>query len=250
MHQSLCVIPSRYASERLPGKPLLLIKGKTLIQRVWERVVSSHLFDDVVVATDDERIYQHINDLGGKAMFTSKDCRSGTERLIEVSEKLDQYDIYVNVQGDEPLIPSKLLESILTELQTVDGSLVVTASTRLHENEIQDPNAVKVVVDSQSRALLFSRAAIPFSRKGEWDLQMHSKHIGLYGFNKEALWAIKKMPPTHLEAYEALEQLRWLYHGMSIKVIPTNYDAFGVDVADDISKVERIIDDQLQGGAH
>jgi len=250
MHQSLCVIPSRYASERLPGKPLLLIKGKTLIQRVWERVVSSHLFDEVVVATDDERIFQHVIELGGKAMMTSKDCRSGTERLIEVSEKMDHFDIYVNVQGDEPLIPSKLLESLLAELQDGQGPLVVTASTRVHVNEIQDPNAVKVVVDAQNRALLFSRAAIPFSRKGEWEIQMHAKHIGLYGFTQQALKAIKEMPATHLEAYESLEQLRWLYHGMPIKVIPTSYVAFGVDVPDDISLVERIIDDQLRGGVH
>ena len=239
--KTLCVIPARYASSRLPGKPLIEIEGRTLVQHVCDRVTQVPYFTDVVVATDDKRIFDHVKEAGYEVLMTRDDHSSGTERLIEVANRLDHYDIYVNVQGDEPLISTELLTSLSVEMQKKEGAVVYTASSPITINEIENPNVVKVVTDLSHKAMLFSRAPIPFAREGQWISDHHQKHVGVYYFSREAMEKIQKLQPHPFEKYESLEQLRWLLNGIPIYVYPSDYQSIGVDTPEDIQKVSELI---------
>ena len=234
----LCVIPARYASTRLPGKPLSNIAGKPMILRVYERAAKAAKIDEVLVATDDERIKTAVENGGGKAMMTKKDHPTGTDRLAEVAEKYADFDVVINVQGDEPLIEPALIDE-LAELFVVDENLqMATVKTAITDAEEQkNPNNVKVVTDKNGYALYFSRSLVPYPRNAGAAVY---KHIGIYAYRRDFLLAFAKMAATPLEQSESLEQLRALENGYKIKVIETKHKFVGVDTEEDLRRVNEI----------
>ena len=239
----LGVIPARYASTRFPGKPLADIHGKSMIQRVVEQCLKAQRLHKVVVATDDQRIYDHVIEFGGEVMMTREDHPSGTDRLIEVAEQFSGFSHYVNIQGDEPFIdPSQidqLVELIINDPQKGVGTLIQPITD---PERIFDPNSVKVVTDTEGYALYFSRSPIPFIRKEAdrekwWGHHAFYKHIGIYGFSTEAIQKIKTMSPASLETAESLEQLRWLTHGLRIKTAITELHSPAVDTPEDLERI-------------
>ncbi len=236
------IIPARYASTRFPGKPLALLDGKPVIQHVYERV-SGHL-DDVLVATDDERILFAVETFGGKAVMTSPSHRSGTDRCYEAFclNGVD-YDVVVNIQGDEPFISPKQLDTLcacFSDPATQIATLVKPFQPTDDFSLLANPNSPKVVFDSNMRALYFSRSVIPYLRGVEqsvW-LQRHTfyKHIGIYAYRSQALRQITALPQSGLERAESLEQLRWLQNGYVIKVGITDIETIGIDTPDDLAR--------------
>ena len=238
----LAVIPARYASSRLPGKPLVQLAGKPMIQHVWERVRRARSVSRVLVATDDERILRAVAAFGGEAVMTRADHRSGTERVTEVAAGRDA-EIFVNVQGDEPLIEPAAVDAVVQVLQEDASAQVATLAVPITATtDVMDPNVVKVVLDFDGNALYFSRAPIPWVR-GEGDAvhARHLKHIGIYVFRREALLEFPTFPQGELEKLERLEQLRWLENGYRIRVAETTYDSVCVDVAEDLPRVEKLL---------
>ncbi len=233
------VIPARYASTRFPGKPLAQINGKPMIYYVYTRCKKAKGIDEVIVATDDDRIKMAVEGFKGKAVITFKEHKSGTERIAEVVMNIDA-DIIVNVQGDEPLIEPTAIEQAIKPLEKDRSIKISTLMTRItEEGEYNDPNIVKVVIDKEGFALYFSRSLIPYPRQKE-----HSqvfKHIGLYAYRKDFLLEIAKMKQTPLEKAECLEQLRVLENGLKIKVVETDYESISVDTPDDLEIVKKII---------
>ena len=228
----LGVIPSRYASTRLEGKPLKDICGHTMIEWVYKRTKLSNL-DEVVVATDDERIYKEVEKFGGKAILTRKDHENGTSRIAEVCEKYSDYDVIVNVQGDEPLIEPDMINSIIESFKNDSTISMSTLKYKLDKMEdIENPNYVKVITDKKGYALYFSRSVIPYPRK--LDIQNYYKHVGIYGYKREFVIEYAKMEPTPLELSESLEQLRALENGYRIKVMETPYKIIGVDTQEEL----------------
>ena len=242
----IAVIPARYGSTRFPGKALVDIKGKPMIQWVYERTKRSKLIDRVIVATDDDRIFRAVTSFGGEAMMTSLHHATGTDRIAEVAKSIACH-IVVNVQGDEPLIqPAMIDEAVMPLMQ--DASIPMGTLCRRIEDreEAFDPNVVKVVFDKNGFALYFSRAPIPWDRdcwagKSSWkDLLLESplyKHIGLYVYRRSFLLDYAHLPQTALEAIEKLEQLRVLENGYRIKTVITRHESFGVDIPDDLGKI-------------
>lgn len=243
----LAIIPSRYASTRFPGKPLALLGGKTVVQRVYERV--SKVFTDVCVATDDDRIATAVRDFGGNVVMTSSSHRSGTDRCCEAADKLGlQPDVVVNVQGDEPFIETSQLESVIRcfdDEATDIATLVKPFAATDGWEALSNPNSPKVVVDNDDNAIYFSRSVIPYLRgvpQQEW-LQHHTyyKHIGLYAYRMNVLNEICTMPQGQLEVAESLEQLRWLQAGYRIKVGYTQVETVGIDTPEDLRKAENLL---------
>lgn len=235
----LGVIPSRYASTRLEGKPLKDIYGHTMIEWVYKRTKLSNL-DEVVVATDDERIYKEIERFGGKAILTSKEHENGTSRIAEVCTKYEDYDVIVNVQGDEPLIEPEMINSIINSFKEDDTISMSTLKYKIDTmEEIENPNYVKVITDKKGYALYFSRSVIPYPRK--LDIQNYYKHVGIYGYKRDFVVEYAKMEPTPLELSESLEQLRALENGYRIKVMETPYKIIGVDTQEELEKVREYI---------
>jgi 3-deoxy-manno-octulosonate cytidylyltransferase (CMP-KDO synthetase) len=240
--EAIAVIPARYASSRLPGKPLAQIAGKPLIQHVVERTGQAQSLSRVLVATDDQRIKKAVEAFGGKAMLTRTDHRTGTDRVAEVAAHVPA-EIYVDVQGDEPLIDPGTIDALVSAMRE-DGSVqIATACSAIHQaNDIMDPHITKVVLDFDGNALYFSHAPIPWVRDRDGDVIVtHWKHIGLYAFRRDALLEFPTLPPGELERAEQLEQLRWLENGFPIRVVETEYDAVSVDVPEDIKRVEEIL---------
>lgn len=236
----LGVIPSRYASTRLEGKPLKDICGHTMIEWVYKRAKLSNL-DEVVVATDDERIYKEVERFGGKAVLTSKEHENGTSRIAEVCTKYEEYDVIVNVQGDEPLIEPEMINSIIDSFKEDSTISMSTLKYKIDTmEEIENPNYVKVVTNKKGYALYFSRSVIPFPRK--LDIQNYYKHVGIYGYRRDFVIEYAKMEPTPLELSESLEQLRALENGYRIKVMETPYKIIGVDTQEELEKVREYIE--------
>jgi 3-deoxy-manno-octulosonate cytidylyltransferase (CMP-KDO synthetase) len=235
------VIPSRYASSRFPGKPLAVIKGKTLIRRVWEQARKCSMLDGVIVATDDRRIASEVNSFGGRVVMTSSKCKSGTDRLAEVARKhLKNAGIIINIQGDEPLVPPALINALAKTLLKEKRASVATAVYPLKNNDdIRNPNIAKVVFSKDGYALYFSRSTIPFNRDGI--KTEYFKHIGIYGYKREFLLRYSGWPQTKLEKTEQLEQLRILENGEKIKVIVSGLDSTGVDLPSDVKKIEKLL---------
>lgn len=240
--KTIAVIPARHASIRFPGKPLAQIAGKPMIQHVYERVARARLIGRVIVATDDDRIRQAVAAFGGEAMLTRAEHRSGTERVAEVAAHLplSEGEIYLNVQGDEPLIDPPALDALAAAM--ADDSSIQTAtlcSPIARREEIIDPNIVKVVQNFDGDALYFSRAPIPWVRDAQPEVEViHRKHIGVYAFRRSALLEFAALPPGDLERIEQLEQLRWLENGFSMRLVECEYDPISVDVPSDVAKVE------------
>ena len=238
--RTLAVIPARYASTRLPGKPLLDICGKPMIQHVCEAVGKASLVDDVLVATDNERIALAVSSFGGRAVMTSPDCASGTDRLVEIARH-EQADIYLNVQGDEPLLrPSdvdKLVEALLGHPQAA----AATPCYPISPVQALDPNLVKVVRSEAGQALYFSRAPIPFDRDGEKQIRYWG-HVGMYAYRPAALAVFAAHVPGELERAEKLEQLRLLQHGIGIQMVELPPCAPGVDTEKDLERVRALLE--------
>lgn len=237
----LVVIPARYASSRFPGKPLVDIRGKTMIQRVYEQVSRVPSVHHIIVATDDPRIKSHVEALGFDVMMTSEKHESGTERCAEVVEKLSEtYDIVINVQGDEPFIAPELIQEVIDGFS--ENAQVVTAVKQITDiDTLHNPNVVKVVFTSDQKALYFSRQPIPFQRDSpseSWLTNVdYFKHIGIYGFRRTKLLQLVKLPVASLESAEKLEQLRWLQAGFEIRVVRTKHESVGIDSVDDLNKI-------------
>ncbi|MBQ7607770.1 MAG: 3-deoxy-manno-octulosonate cytidylyltransferase [Desulfovibrionaceae bacterium] len=239
----IAVIPARYASSRLPGKPLLDICGKPMIERVYERAKASSVLDDVIVATDDERIRACVEGFGGKARITREECASGTDRLLEVAS-YEPADVYINIQGDEPLLKPAALDILAASMRK--GAQVATLAFAFTETDrARDPNLVKVVLDSENNALYFSRAPIPYPRDAQSPCT-YLGHIGVYAYTKEALERFGSLPPSPLEAIEKLEQLRYLQAGIPIHVDRTEAFGPGVDTADDLALVRALLSGRPQ----
>lgn len=235
----LAVIPARYHSTRFPGKPLALIAGRPMLEHVWERVGRATTVARVLVATDDERIAQAVRAWGGEVELTRPDHCCGTERVAEVALRIPA-DLYVNVQGDEPLLEPAAVDVAVEALRAESEIAVATLCAPIrHPEEIMNPNVVKVVRDFNDNALYFSRAPIPWVReRAEQVAVQHWKHIGIYVCRREALLEFPTLPPGELERVEQLEQLRWLENGYRIRVAETDYDPISVDVPEDVARVE------------
>ena len=245
------IIPARYESVRFPGKPLVDILGKPMIQHVYERCQQVSLFEEVIVATDDHRIQEAVVGFGGKARMTSKDHKTGTDRLAEAARDLD-VEIIVNVQGDEPLIQPEIIQLAVQPLLDDPAVAIGTLKHKIQTpEELFDPNAVKVISDAQDRALYFSRSPIPYikgkdMRNDGFEDFNFFRHIGLYAYRKDFLLKFIDLPHTPLEIVEGLEQLRALEHGYTIKVIETACEAIGVDTPEDLEHVRHLLQHRRQ----
>ena len=232
-----CIIPSRYASTRLPGKPLRMIAGQTLIHRVYNRAILAKSPDIVVVATDHRDIAEEVESFGGRVVMTAVNHPTGTDRLAEVAEQLADYDIIVNVQGDEPFIDPDVIDRLAKMLIEHENLDMVTAAAPLKKEEYQDASAVKVVVNQKGEALYFSRALIPYPRE---DFAMPPlKHIGVYAYRRSFLLTYAKTEQTPLEKTESLEQLRALETGHKIGVIRIETEDIGIDTEEDLKKANE-----------
>ena len=247
--KSIGIIPARYASSRFPGKPLALIAGKSMIRRVYEQAMKSELLDQVVVATDDERIRQHVKSFKGEVQMTYPDHQSGTDRCAEVARNLPIYDLVVNIQGDEPFIDPDQIDQLVQFLAANAQHEIVTMARLLEDpDEVFDSNTVKVVFDKKRKANYFSRSTIPYVRhtpNNFWPTQSQFyQHLGLYAYRATALQAISRLEPSPLELSESLEQLRWLENGFAIGITITSGKTIGIDTPKDLQKAEKWLEEQ------
>jgi 3-deoxy-manno-octulosonate cytidylyltransferase (CMP-KDO synthetase) len=268
---AIVVIPARYASTRFPGKPLAPLKGIPLIQHVYENSRNARLAGDILVATDSETIFETVLSFGGKAVMTSGDHASGTDRIAEVAAGLD-YDIVVNVQGDEPLIHPAMIDEVISVLDDETAAMGTLAKRITARREVFDPNVVKVVFDDKGFALYFSRAPIPYHRDffsaearkygsaeaafkdplfpaGSQEIPRSDlcmfKHVGIYSYRRDVLLALTRLAPSSLEMTERLEQLRALENGFRIKVRETFFETSGVDTPEDLERIEKCLNSSL-----
>ncbi len=236
----LGIIPARYASSRFPGKPLIDLKGKTMIQRVYEGAKKSTRIAEVIVATDDQRIYDEVVRFGGKAMMTNENHPSGTDRCAEVAANFPEMDVVINIQGDEPLVDFRQLDQLIDAFENPQTDIATLGNLSLTQEDVDNPNRIKVVVNAKNTALYFSRSAIPnsyHSKGNPLENYPYMRHIGLYAYRSSVLQELTKLEPTSLEKIESLEQLRWLYYGYTIQMVETTIETPNIDVPDDVEKV-------------
>lgn len=243
--KSLGIIPARFESSRFPGKPLVKIGEKTMIQRVYEQCQKASSLTEVIVATDDARIYDHVISFGGNVKMTASNHPSGTDRIAEVASAMEGFDIIVNIQGDEPFIHPKQIEFVIDIFEENENAEIATGVKLIEtQSDIFNPNVVKCVFGKNGKALLFSRSPIPFLRNEEkenWSISNFYKHIGMYAFRRNTLLEITKLPPSRLEKLESLEQLRWLENGFEIFTTELPFDSFGIDTPEDLEKAEDFL---------
>lgn len=244
-HRITGIIPARYHATRLPGKPLLDVLGKPMVLRVYEQAKKAEKLDEVIVATDDQRIFNLIESHGGKAQMTSSGHNNGTERCAEVAVALDT-DYIINIQGDEPFINPKQIDELATVCQ--NNVELVTLIKKVNSIEdLQNDGIVKVLKNKQKEAMYFSRFAVPFLRDNPLDFKRFKKfdywrHIGLYAYRKDILLKLVQLPMCEMEKMEKLEQLRWLYHGYKIKLIETTYESYSIDTPVDLKHVAKLVE--------
>ncbi len=234
------VIPSRYGSSRFEGKPLSLVAGKPMIQRVYEQAQKSKAVSKTIVATDDKRIFDAVKAFGGKAVMTSDKCRSGTDRVAQTADilNLDPDDIIINIQGDQPIFNPETLEEMIAPFENDPGLVMSTLAFKIQDKrEITDPKDVKVTFDKNKFAMYFSRAQIPFPRDKDTNAEFY-KHLGFYAYKKKFLDKLVNLPTGTCEHIEKLEQLRVLEYGFKIKVVITQYDSPEIDLPEDIKRIE------------
>jgi 3-deoxy-manno-octulosonate cytidylyltransferase (CMP-KDO synthetase) len=249
-HRILGVIPARYASSRFPGKALVTIGGKTMLQHVWERASMARYLTEVVIATDDQRILSAAAMFSARALMTRSDHISGTDRVAEAASASNAQFI-VNIQGDEPLIdPDAIDAAVLGLLELEDDAVLVSTLKKRIENpqDIVDPNVVKVVTDAAGNAIYFSRAAIPYVRDAGHSGSAYYKHIGLYVYRRDFLLSYSDLPVGPLERAERLEQLRALENGFKIRVVESEYDSLGVDTPEDWARISELFDKKMVAG--
>lgn len=245
MNPILGIIPARYASTRFPGKPLIDILGKSMIQRVYEQAEKSCLLTEVVVATDDERIYKHVESFGGNVVYTKEEHPSGTDRCFEAFQNVEgDFDYVINIQGDEPFIDPTQIDLLC---EVCDGMTeLATLMIPVDSHEVLfDRGEVKITLNSNMEALYFSRMVIPFI-KGQPETEWHKhhtyyRHVGMYAYRRDVLEQVTKLEPSSLEKAESLEQLRWLENGFKVKCAITQFDSHCVDTPEDIAKVIRLM---------
>ena len=234
--KGLGIIPARFGSTRFPGKPLIEINGKSMIRRVIDQAKKCSSLADVWVATDDERIFKHVEQYGCKAFYTSEDCNSGTERICEILPSIEgHFDFVLNIQGDEPFVHVESLEELSNALIASKTDIATLAVQIESIEEANDSNRVKVVFSNSRKALYFSRSIIPFARNGQPD---YFKHLGVYAYTTNALQQINQLKAGPLELTESLEQLRWLEHDLTISVVVTSRDSTGIDTPEDLLKYQ------------
>jgi len=243
----IAIIPARYASTRFPGKPLVNINGKTMVHNVY--IQAKKVFDDVYVATDDERIFNEVERFGGKAVMTRKKHKSGTDRCAEAIEKIEAlenktWDIVVNIQGDEPFIKTEQLTEIKKCFKLKKNQIATLVKPINNKEDIFNPNKPKVVINNNNEAIYFSRSPIPYLRgfaESKWvSKHLFYKHIGLYAYRKEILHEITKLKTSKLETAESLEQLRWIENGYIIKVAFTEHESISIDTPRDLEKIKQV----------
>ena len=242
------IIPARYASTRFPGKPLAIINGMSMIERVYRQASACKLLKTVIVATDDERISTHVKSFGGKAVMTASHHPSGTDRIAETLSILEKenehYDIAVNIQGDEPYIRTEQIAKVIHLFANQEVEIGTLIKSIHAQDDLFNPNVVKVITDNSGRAMLFSRSAIPYLRGKSVENWLehftYYKHIGIYAYRTEILRIIATLPPAPPEIAESLEQLRWLWNGLEIHTDVTDFETFGIDTPDDLSKLTNI----------
>lgn len=242
----LGIIPARYGSTRFPGKPLIDILGKSMVQRVYEQASKSKLLTKVVVATDDQRIFEHVQAFGGEVVFTAEDHPSGTDRCMEALQKVGgDVEYVINIQGDEPFIFPEQIDELAAVL---DGKVELATQMVAVENyeNLFDKGEVKIVLNDQSEAIYFSRMPIPYLKGVEetgWHKHhLYFRHVGMYAYRKDVLKAITQLPVSSLEKAESLEQLRWIENGYKVKCVPTRYESHCIDTPEDIDKVLKLLD--------
>jgi 3-deoxy-manno-octulosonate cytidylyltransferase (CMP-KDO synthetase) len=245
----LGIIPARYASTRFPGKPLVDIAGKRMVQRVYER--AAEMLEEVWVATDDARIEEAVKGFGGKVVMTSQACSSGTDRCREAVEKIAaathrSFDVVINIQGDEPLLHPEMLENLMSCFEDDTAEIATLVNPIVHQEDIFNQGEVKVVFDRNKEALYFSRSPVPYvmeADKADW-LERHRfyKHVGVYAYRIDVLRRITELPVSPLEATERLEQNRWLENGYRIKVEITDHESVPVDTPEDLERVQRLLE--------
>lgn len=240
----LGIIPARFDSSRFPGKPLIDLKGKTMIQRVYEGAKKSTLLNELIVATDDTRIYKVVENFGGKVIMTAKNHQSGTDRCGEISSRLKDFDIVINIQGDEPLVDFRQIDSLIRGFEDQNVSIATLAIKQITQEDLVNKNRIKIVADELNNALYFSRSCIPnFENYNGNSIENYPylRHIGLYAYRSEILNELVKLKPCKLEQIESLEQLRWLYYGFKIKLVETTIETPNIDVPEDVQKVIDLI---------
>lgn len=241
MKNIVAIIPARYASSRFPGKPLAMIHNKPMIQWVYERVNGIDFINSVYVATDDKRIFNKVEEFGGRAIMTSNEHKSGTDRIAEAIEKIeDNVDIVINIQGDEPMIKPAMIEQLVSAFEDENVNMATLKKQLHNDSDINNPNIAKVITDKNNDAIYFSRSLIPFDRDKINNIK-YFKHIGVYAYTKDFLMKFSQLDKSNLEQLEQLEQLRVIENGYKIRVIETEYESIGVDMKEHIAKVEALI---------
>ena len=239
----LGIIPARFDSSRFPGKPLIDLKGKSMIQRVYEGAKNSKRISEIIVATDDQRIVDEVVSFGGKVMMTLKNHPSGTDRCAEVAKKFPEMDVVINIQGDEPLVDYRQLDQLIDAFETSETQIATLGSYAISKEDIENPNRIKIVVNHKNEALYFSRSAIPNTEHSNQTSEHYPflRHIGLYAYRAEVLQTLTSLKPTILEKTESLEQLRWMFYGFSIQVVNTDIETPNIDVPADVDKVLELL---------
>lgn len=238
------IIPARFASSRFPGKPLIDLKGKSMIQRVYEGASKSDLISELIVATDDERIYNEVKRFGGQVVMTASTHQTGTDRCAEVVNQLQHADVVINIQGDEPLVDYRQLNQLIDAFNSDEVKIATLASRKITLDDLQNSNRIKVVLDNNNKAIYFSRSAVPNAanlREDALTFYPFLRHIGLYGFRTDVIKEITQLEPTLLEQTESLEQLRWLYYGYSIHVVETTVETPNIDSPEDVIKILELL---------
>lgn len=236
----LGIIPARYNSSRFPGKPLIDLKGKTMIQRVYEGALKSEKLSKVIVATDDQRIFDEVKRFGGEVMMTKDSHPSGTDRCGEIASHFSDIDVVVNIQGDEPLVDFRQLNALISAFENENTKIASLGIRDVTLEDINNSNRIKIVVNHQNDALYFSRSPIPNytnSKGNPLENYPFFRHIGLYAYRTNTLKELVQLEPTKLEMIESLEQLRWLYYGYSIRIVETTIETPNIDVPEDVEKV-------------
>ena len=244
MGKAAIIIPARYGSSRLEGKPLLEVSGKPVIQWVYEKAQQSKLADMIIVATDDKRIYDCVISFGGDAEMTSTEHKSGSDRIMEVVSRHPEIDYICNLQGDEPLIRPESIDAVIKKVIEDNKADISTLIREINNEEANNPNLVKCVTDNSGFALYFSRSKIPYERNS--GIAKFYGHLGIYGYKRKALEAMTSLPQTNLEKTESLEQLRALENGMKIKTSVVDFVPVGIDTKEDLEKFRQIVEQKLK----
>ena len=241
MSKTAIIIPARYNSKRLQGKPLIKVCDKPIIQWVWERAKEVKSADMVIIATDNEEIYECAKGFGAEVEMTSTEHKCGSDRIVEVAEKYPEISYIINLQGDEPMINPECVETVIKLIKDDNEADISTLLSKIGKSEdLDDPNMVKCVTDKNGYALYFSRSKIPYERN--FGIAKFYKHIGIYGYKRESLFKMTKYPQPEIERAESLEQLRALYNGMKIKTAVVEYNSIGIDTIEDLNSFKKLVE--------